>query len=205
VKRFVFAASSAAYGDIPAERKSEDLPPSPLSPYAVQKLAGEAYCQVFFRLYGLETIALRYFNVFGPRQDPNSQYAAVVPRFITAFLRGESPIIYGDGAQSRDFTYVENVVHANLLACTAPREAAGEVYNVACGEQVGVKTLAVRIREILGVDVPITHVDARPGDVRHSLADLAKARRLLGYEPRVAFRDGLEKVVAWYRTRQDRH
>jgi nucleoside-diphosphate-sugar epimerase len=202
VKRFVYAASSAAYGNIQALWKSEDMPPDPLSPYAVQKLTGEMYCRVFHQLYGLETVALRYFNIFGPRQDPNSQYAAVIPKFITAFLAGEPPTIHGDGTQSRDFTHVDNVVHANLLACAAPREAVGQVYNTACGEQVSVKDLAYLIREILGSTVEAQYDEAQPGDVKHSLADLSKARRLLGYEPRVLFREGIRKTVAWYKTRQ---
>lgn len=200
VKRFVFAASSAAYGNIDAPEKSEDLPPSPLSPYAAQKLSGELYGQVFHRLYGLETVSLRYFNVFGPRQDPNSQYAAVVPKFITMMLAGEPPIIDGDGGQSRDFTFVENVVHANWLACTAPSAVAGQVVNAACGERIGVKQLAQCIREILGCDVAAVHGPARAGDVKHSLASLAKARALLGYEPVVPFAEGIRRTVAWYQS-----
>ncbi|MCX5757916.1 MAG: NAD-dependent epimerase/dehydratase family protein, partial [Candidatus Hydrogenedentes bacterium] len=199
VKRFVFAASSAAYGDIEAQEKSEDLPPSPLSPYAAQKLACELYCQVFHRLYGLETVALRYFNVFGPRQDPNSQYAAVVPKFITMMLNGDAPVIDGDGEQSRDFTFVENVVHANWLACTSLSGAAGQVINAACGERVGVKQRAQCVREILGCDGAAVHGPPRAGDVKHSLADLTKARALLGYEPVVPFAEGIRRTVAWYR------
>lgn len=199
VKRFVFAASSAAYGDLPTLPKLEDMPTNPLSPYAVQKLASEAYCRLFFTLYGLETISLRYFNVFGPRQDPTSQYAAVVPAFITMLLRGEAPTIDGDGEQSRDFTFVENVIHANLLACHAPREAAGEVYNIACGEQISVNTLARLIAEVIGTNVKAKHGPARPGDVKHSLAGIDKAKKLLGFEPIVGFREGLEKVIPTYR------
>lgn len=201
VKRFVFAASSAAYGDNPKLPKTEDLVPSPLSPYAVQKVAGEHYCRIFHSLYGFETVALRYFNVFGPRQDPQSQYAAVVPKFITMFLRNEAPVIDGDGAQSRDFTYIANVVHANLLACHAPKEAAGQVFNIACGEQISVKELAEQVQRMTGATVAAAHGPARAGDVKHSRADIAKARRLLGFEPVVPFQASLERVVEWYRAR----
>ena len=199
VRRFVFAASSAAYGDLPTLPKLEDMDTNPLSPYAVQKLASEMYCRLFYTLYGLETISLRYFNVFGPRQDPKSQYAAVVPAFITMFLRGEAPTIDGDGEQSRDFTYVANVIHANLLACVAPKEAVGEVYNIACGEQISVNTLANTIREVVGAKVEAKHGPARAGDVKHSRAGIDKAQRLLGFEPQIGFREGLEHVIAFYR------
>lgn len=202
VKRFVYAASSSAYGDAPVAVKTEDLPAAPLSPYAVQKHAGELYCQVFHRLYGLETVCLRYFNVFGPRQDPKSQYAAVVPLFVTAVLRGESPTIYGDGEQARDFTYIYNVIHANLLACEAPAEAAGQVFNTACGAQTSVNDLARLIMEILGREVPLNYQPARAGDVKNSLADVSKAERLLGYRPVLSFREGLEKTIAWYKERE---
>jgi len=198
VRRFVYAASSSAYGDTPVPVKSEELPPSPLSPYAIQKLAGEMYCQVFYRLYGLETICLRYFNVFGPRQDPHSQYAAVVPLFITRLLHGGSPTIHGDGEQARDFTYVDNVVNANLLGCSAPQEAVGEVYNAACGQQISINELASMLKDLLGSDVPVEHDAPSPGDVRNSLADLSKAQRLMGYEPVVHIKEGLERVVEWY-------
>jgi len=203
VRRFVYAASSAAYGDTPTLPKHEDMTPSPLSPYAVQKVAGEMYGRLFHSLYGLETVALRYFNVFGPRQDPNSEYAAVIPKFITRLLRGESPTIYGDGTQSRDFTYVDNVVHANLLACRAPAAAAGGVYNVACGESIDLNTLAALIKEITGSPGGVIHEPARAGDVKHSLADIARARAALGYEPVTLFRAGLEKVIGWYRGRME--
>ena len=202
VERFVFAASSAAYGDLPTLPKAEDMPTNPLSPYSVQKLTGEMYCRIFFSLYGLPTIALRYFNVFGPRQDPASQYAAAVPLFVTRLLANRAPTIYGDGEQSRDFTPVDNVIQANLLACEAPKEAFGEVYNIACGERISVNRLASLIRDIVGTETPFEYADARPGDVKHSLADIGKARRLLGYAPQVSFRDGLERVIAWYRARQ---
>jgi len=201
VKRFVYAASSSAYGNVAALLKCEDMPPNPLSPYAIQKFTGEQYCQVFHRLYGLETVALRYFNVFGPRQDPKSQYAAVVPLFVTSILKGQSPTIYGDGEQARDFTFVENVVHANLLACTAPKEAAGEVFNTACGAQTTVNGLAQMIMEALGVEVSINYEPARAGDVKNSMADLSKTERLLGYQPVVPFREGLERAITWYKSR----
>lgn len=204
VKRFVYAASSAAYGDLPVLPKSEDLETRPLSPYAVQKLAGEMYARLFHTLYGLETVSLRYFNVFGPRQDPASEYAAVIPRFITRLLGGAPPLIYGDGEQSRDFTYVDNVVHANLLACTAPSAAAGETFNIACGDRVSLNRLAALIAECLGVDHAPEYAPARPGDVKHSLADIGKARRLLGYAPVTEFREGLEKAIAWYRAQRGR-
>ena len=201
VKRFVFAASSAAYGDNPASPKREDMLVGPLSPYAVQKVTGELYCRMFYTLYGLETVALRYFNVFGPRQDPNSQYAAVVPRFITMFLRNEAPVIDGDGEQSRDFTFVANVIHANLLACEAPSAAAGQVFNIACGERISVNELARQVREQVGAKVEAEHGPARIGDVKHSLADIDKARRLLGFEPVALFDEGMKRVVAWYKAR----
>ena len=201
VKRFVFAASSAAYGDNPVSPKREDMLVSPLSPYAVQKITGELYCRMFYSLYGLETIALRYFNVFGPRQDPNSQYAAVVPRFITMFLRNEAPVIDGDGEQSRDFTFVANVIHANLLACEAPSAAAGQVFNIACGERISVNELARQVRAQVGAQVEAEHGPARIGDVKHSLADIDKARGLLGFEPVALFDDGMKRVVAWYKAR----
>lgn len=198
VRRFVFAASSAAYGDSPRLPKSEDMPPSPLSPYAAQKVAGEMYCRLFYTLYGLETVALRYFNVFGPRQDPNSEYAAVIPKFVRAVMEARRPVIFGDGEQSRDFTYVQNVIEANLLACTAGPDAAGEVINVACGERVTLNALAAAIQDALGRQVGVEYAAPRPGDIKHSLADIAKARRLLGYNPGVSFREGLERTVAWY-------
>jgi nucleoside-diphosphate-sugar epimerase len=202
VRRFVFAASSAAYGDSERLPKVEDMPPNPLSPYAAQKLAGEMYCRLFYTLYGLETVALRYFNVFGPRQDPNSEYAAVIPKFVRAVMEGRRPRIFGDGEQSRDFTYVENVVAANLLACSAGPEAAGEAINIACGERITLNALAADIQDALGSRTGVEHADPRPGDIKHSLADIAKARGLLRYNPGVSFREGLERTVAWY-TRAD--
>lgn len=199
VKRVVYAGSSSVYGDTENLLKTESMPPNPKSPYAVGKLTAEYYCKVFYTLYGLETVTLRYFNVFGPRQDPASQYAAVMPLFVTAMLDGRRPVIYGDGLQSRDFTYVENVVRANILACTAPG-AAGEVINVACGRRTTVLDIARYIAEIVGVNIQPEHTSPRIGDVRHSLADITKARRLLGYEPAVDIREGLARTTDWYRS-----
>lgn len=194
VRRVVYASSSSVYGANPELPKHEDMPTLPISPYAVAKLAGEGYCRAFGEVYGLETVAIRYFNVFGPRQDPRSQYAAVIPNFITALLRGERPTIHGDGEQSRDFTYVENVVGANLLAAEAT-DVAGGVYNVACGERVTLNELHAELRQLTDVDLDPLHGPARTGDVRHSLADISAARRDLGYEPSVTLRDGLERTV----------
>jgi nucleoside-diphosphate-sugar epimerase len=197
VKRFVFAASSAAYGDTPTLPKHEDMPVNPQSPYAVQKVAGEHYCKVFHQTMGVPTVALRYFNVFGPRQDPKSEYAAVVPRFVTAALRGEPVTIYGDGQQSRDFTPVASAVAANLLACTRD-EAVGHVINVARGERLTLLELVGRIGEIVGRKVEIRHDPPRSGDIKHSLADISRARALLGYEPG-PLDEALQRVVEHYR------
>jgi len=199
VKRFVYASSSSAYGDNPVLPKVETMTTSPLSPYAVSKLAGEHYCRVFHGLYGLETVALRYFNVFGPRQDPTSQYAAVVPNFVTAVLAGRAPIIYGDGLQSRDFTFIDNVVQANLDACTRP-EAGGQSINIAAGEQNSLLQLLEQLGSVLGSKPDPEFRPARAGDVRHSYADVSKARQLLGYAPAVNFRDGLARTVEYYRS-----
>jgi UDP-N-acetylglucosamine/UDP-N-acetyl-alpha-D-glucosaminouronate 4-epimerase len=198
VRRFVFASSSSVYGDTPTLPKSEDLPTDPLSPYAVSKLAAERYCRVFHRLYGLETVCLRYFNVFGPRQDPASEYSAVIPKFITTMLRGESPVVHGDGSQSRDFSYIANVVQANLLAAEAPG-VGGEVFNIACGERASLLDLVAGLNQILGTSIEPTFTAARPGDVKHSLADISRAERLLGYQPLVRFQQGLALTVDWYR------
>lgn len=198
VKRFVYAASSSAYGDTPTLPKVETIRPDPLSPYAVGKLVGEHYCSVFAKVYGLETIALRYFNVFGPQQDPASQYAAAIPAFVTAILRDQPPTIYGDGEQSRDFTYIDNVVHANLLAARA-KKTAGQVVNVACGEAVTVNAIIAMINRLLGKSVKPNYVPARVGDVKHSLADITAARKLIDFEPVVPFREGLERSIDWYR------
>ena len=197
VKRFVYAGSSSAYGNTPTLPKVETMPGRPMSPYAIAKYTGELYCQAFYRLYGLETVVLRYFNIFGPYQDPGSPYSAVIPKFIGALLRGEAPVIHGDGTQSRDFTYIDNAVEANLLACTAD-EAAGEVINCACGERTDLNTLAAMLGEIVGVDTTPRYEAARAGDVQHSLADMDKARKLLGFTPRVSLREGLAKTAAWY-------
>jgi len=198
VRRFVYAASSSAYGDSPVMPKVESMPVSPLSPYAVAKLVGEYYCRVFSGVFGLETVSLRYFNVFGPYQDPSSQYAAAIPAFVTAILAGRPPVVYGDGEQSRDFTYVDNVVEANLLAARAPKTQ-GEVLNIACGASVTVNQIIRWINDILGADVQPRYDPPRPGDVRHSLADITLARSIIGYEPIVPFRRGLEDAIAWYR------
>jgi len=198
VKRVVCASSSSVYGDAPTLPKTEEMRPAPLSPYAVSKLAGEYYCQVFYQVYGLETVALRYFNVFGPRQDPTSQYAAVIPKFVTAMLRDEQPVIYGDGEQSRDFSYVTNVVQANLLAATAPG-VGGQVFNIACGRRYNVLELVATINRILGTDITPVHSAPRAGDVRHSLADIARAREMLGYQVEVEFKEGLRRLIAWYK------
>ena len=198
VKRFVYAASSAAYGDTPTLPKVETMAPNPLSPYAVGKLVGEYYCSVFSKVFGLQTIALRYFNVFGPHQDPASQYAAAIPAFVTAILRDQPPTIYGDGEQSRDFTYVDNVVQANLLAARA-KETHGEVVNIACGEAVTVNAIVGMINRLLGKNVKPIYAPARPGDVKHSLADITAAKKLIGFQPVLLFREGLEKSIDWYR------
>jgi UDP-glucose 4-epimerase len=200
VRRVVCASSSSVYGDSPTLPKQEDMPTLPKSPYAVSKLAGEGYCRAFTEVFGLETVCLRYFNVFGPRQDPTSQYAAVVPLFITAMLQSESPTVYGDGHQSRDFTYVSNVVHANLLAATASG-VAGQVFNVACGQRHTLLDLIAILNQILGSHISSVHTTPRPGDVRHSLADITAVQEALGYQSEVDFREGLRRTVAWYRGR----
>jgi nucleoside-diphosphate-sugar epimerase len=194
VRRVVFASSSSIYGADKTLPKREDLPSMPISPYAVAKQAGEAYCRSFSNVYGLETVALRYFNVFGPRQDPLSQYSAVIPRFITALLRGESPVVYGDGEQSRDFTYIDNVVDANLRAAAA-EGVEGQTFNIACGDRISLNRLLEEIRGIVGSDVEATYRDPRQGDVKHSLADISRAREQLGYEPLVGFNEGLQRTV----------
>lgn len=198
VKRFIYAASSSAYGDTETLPKTEEMPVSPLSPYAVSKLTGEYYCSVYYTVYGLPTISLRYFNVFGPRQDPNSQYAAVIPIFISSLLKGERPTIFGDGEQSRDFTFVTNVVNANILASRC-EEAAGQVLNVACGERYTLNELFAILRQMINEDIDPIYSDPRPGDVKHSQADISRAKEVLRYEPGVSFEEGLEKTVEWYR------
>ncbi|MEK7650274.1 MAG: SDR family oxidoreductase [Patescibacteria group bacterium] len=199
VKRFIYAASSAAYGDSPVMPKEEAMPVAPKSPYAVQKLTGEYYCQNFYTLHKLETVCLRYFNVFGPNQDPSSAYSAVIPVFIKQMLRGERPVIYGDGSTSRDFTYVANNVEANLLACVAGNECAGEVINIACGYEISLNELVERINKILGTNIQPRYEAERVGDVKHSLADITKAKKLLNYAPFISFDEGLAKTVEFYR------
>ena len=200
VRRVVYAASSSAYGDQPTLPKAEQMLPDPLSPYAVAKLVGEYYCQVFTRVYGLETVSLRYFNVFGPRQDPSSQYSGVVSRFISALLGDEQPVIFGDGEQSRDFTYVDNVVAANLSAANA-RGASGKVINVANGERITLNELLAELKDLTGKqDVSAEYRESRVGDVRHSLADNSMARELLGYEVKVDLREGLKRTIDWWKS-----
>jgi nucleoside-diphosphate-sugar epimerase len=199
VKRFVYAASSSAYGDTPTLPKVESMPVNPLSPYAAAKLMCEYYCSVFYKVYGLETIALRYFNVFGPQQDPTSQYAAAIPAFVTSILKDKPPVIYGDGEQSRDFTFIDNVVEANLLAGRA-KQTKGEVINIACGEAVTVNEIIKMINEFVGKNVKPNYVPSRKGDVKHSLADITLAKKLIGYKPVVLFKDGLKKAIEWYRS-----
>lgn len=194
VKRFVFASSSSIYGDNPVSPKVETMAPNPKSPYAVAKLGAETYCRVFHQIYGLETVALRYFNVFGPNQDPNSQYAAVIPKFLRLLLRGERPTIFGDGETSRDFTFVENNVNANLLACEAPG-VGGQVYNIACGGSYTLKELVTGLNKILGTQIEPEFAPSRAGDIRHSKADISKAEKELGYRPTVDFYTGLQRLV----------
>ena len=197
IKRFVYAASSSAYGDTPTLPKVETMRPAPLSPYAVGKLVGEYYCSVFSNVYGLETIALRYFNVFGPQQDPKSQYAAAIPAFVTSILKDQPPTIYGDGEQSRDFTYIDNVVEANLLAARAPKTN-GEVINIACGQVITVNQIIEMINKSLGKNVKPNYVAERPGDIKHSLADITAATKLINFKPVISFEDGLQKAIEWY-------
>lgn len=200
VKRVVYASSSSVYGDTPVLPKREEMPCAPISPYAVSKYAGELYAKSFSKVLGLETVSLRYFNVFGPRQHPTSQYAAVIPKFIRAMLQGEPPVIFGDGKQSRDFTYIDNVVSANLLACKAPAEkASGHAFNVAAGKSFSLNELYTLLQELTGFDKPPSHVAPRGGDVRDSLADTSPAQQALGYKTLVDFKDGLRRTVDWYR------
>lgn len=198
VKRLVFASSSAVYGNAPGFPRTETIHPAPLSPYAVQKLTAEHYLRIFYELYGLETVSLRYFNVFGPHQDPDSEYAAVIPRFIKAFVTGTPPTVYGDGEQSRDFTYVDNVVYGNLLAVEA-KDAPGRIMNLACGGQLTLNQLLILLRQITGSDVEAVHTDPRPGDVRHSWADITLSEQVLNYETRVPLDEGLRKAVDYFR------
>lgn len=201
VRRVVYASSSSVYGDQdPDSAKVETMKPEPISPYAVSKLSAEQYGQVFHTVYGLETVALRYFNVFGPRQDPASEYAAVIPKFILALLNEEAPTVHGDGEQTRDFTYVGNVVSGNLLAASAPAEkAAGQVFNLATNHQASLNELVRLLKGLMDSTVEPVHTEPRIGDIKHSLADVEKARAALGYEPQISFREGLRRTVGWYR------
>jgi nucleoside-diphosphate-sugar epimerase len=203
VKRFVYAASSSAYGDSAALPKIETMSAKPLSPYAVTKLTGEYYCQIFGTIYGLSAVSLRYFNIYGPRQDPKSEYAAVVPRMISALIRNQHGTIYGDGSQSRDFTYIEDCVRAVLSASAAPAEVSGEVINVSYGANVTVNELYRKIAGLLGKPDSPAYEKSRAGDVKHSLADIGKAKRLLGYEPEFGIDRGLEKTIAWWKTTEN--
>ncbi len=200
VKRVVYAASSSAYGDTPTLPKVETMTPTPLSPYAIAKLTGEMYARAFTQLYGLSTISLRYFNVFGPRQDPTTQYAGVIAKFCTCAIEGKPYPVFGDGEQSRDFTYVENVVHANLLAAHAKLDGATMV-NIACGERTTLNQLITLLNELTHQNLPAHYGPARAGDVRHSQADITRAGKLLGYEPRVDIREGLRRTLEWYRNK----
>jgi len=200
VKRVVYAASSSAYGDTPTLPKHEEMKPDPISPYAVAKLAGEQYMISFYRCYGLETVCLRYFNVFGPRQDPSSPYSGVLAKFITLMQRGEQPTIYGDGEQSRDFTYIDNAVEGNLLACSAPAsQAAGQVFNVATGRRVTLNETFRLLQGLISFSGTPIYGPERGGDIKHSLADISKAEARLGYKPKVDFEEGLRRTVEWYR------
>lgn len=195
IKKVIFSSSSAVYGDTPTLPKREDMSINPMSPYAITKATGEMYCGVFQELYGLQTVCLRYFNVFGPRQDPNSQYAAVIPKFITAILNYESPVIYGDGEQSRDFTFVKNVVDANILSCESKKTG---VFNIACGRRITINQLVDYINEILGKEIKSIHAEPRPGDIKHSLADISKAKDF-GYNPKYGFKKELITTVEWFK------
>jgi len=197
VRRFVYAASSSAYGDTEVLPKNEEMPADPLSPYALQKWVGERYCKLYHELYGLETVSLRYFNVFGPGQDPYSEYSAVIPKFTTKILAKEPITVYGNGEQSRDFTYIDNVVDANMLGLRAPN-APGEVCNIGCGQRVTLNELIRILEELLGVQANVIYAAAKPGDVRHSLADITKAARVLGYVPKTAIEEGLRRTIEAY-------
>jgi UDP-glucose 4-epimerase len=202
VRRVIYAASSSAYGDTAVLPKVETMPTQPLSPYAVAKLAGEHMMRVFASLYPIETLSLRYFNVFGPRQDPASQYAAVIPKFVTAALDDENPPVFGDGEQTRDFCFIDNVVSANLLAASSPNKLAGQTVNIACGERISLNALLGYLSEEVGHPVVAQYEPARRGDVRDSLADITAARQLLGYAPRVKVREGLKRTVADFRAKR---
>ena len=200
LKRIVFSASSAAYGNQPVSPKVETMPVLPVSPYAASKAACEGYLQAYSAAYGMEAVSLRYFNVFGPRQDPNSAYAAVIPAFVSALLKGKSPTIYGDGEQSRDFCFVENVCRANWLGMTVPGDRCdGRPINIACNRQTTLNQIYAKLKSLLGVNIDPIFTDDRPGDVKHSLADITRAKEVLGYEPRVYFEEGLERAIDWYK------
>jgi len=201
VRRLVYAASSAAYGDAPELPKIETQPPAPISPYGASKLAGEYYLQVYAQAFGLETVSLRYFNVFGPRQDPKSEYAAVIPKFITAALAGQTPRIFGDGSQSRDFCHIDNIIEANFKAASAPAaQVSGQVFNIACGVATDLNQVVAVIGDILGKKIEARHEPERAGDIKHSYADIGKARQRLGYNASVSFADGLRRTLDWYRS-----
>ena len=201
VKRVVYAASSSAYGDQPTLPKHEAMTPDPISPYAVAKYSGEMYMKSFYRCYGLETVSLRYFNVFGPRQDPKSEYAAVIPKFITAALAGQTPRIFGDGTQSRDFCHIDNIIEANFKAASAPAaQVSGQVFNIACGVATDLNQVVAVISDILGKKIEPRHEAERAGDIKHSYADIGKARQRLGYTASVSFADGLRRTLEWYRS-----
>jgi len=202
VKRVIYAGSSSVYGDTPELPKKEDMKPHPLSPYAVTKLTGEYYCKVFSDVYGLETVTIRYFNVFGPRQNPESQYAAVIPKFIDAFLKGESPIVFGDGEQTRDFTFVDNVVYANIL-CSKAKKTAGEVINIATSSRISLNELISILKKITGRNIDPVYTNPREGDIKHSLADISRAKNLIGYKPIVSLEQGLIKTVQWMEAYRD--
>ncbi len=198
VKRVVFASSSSVYGDSPTLPKEESMVPSPKSPYAAQKLIGEQYMKMFYDLYGLETISLRYFNVFGPRQDPTSFYSGVIPKFINKIQSGENPVIFGDGSQSRDFSYISNVIDANILACKA-KKTRGEIVNIACGQRITVNELVLKINRFLKTDVSAVYEKEQAGDVKHSLADISRAEKILKYVPKTYFDEGLKKTIEWHK------
>lgn len=203
VKRLVFAASSSAYGETPTLPKVESMPPAPISPYGVTKYVGELYGQAFLKCYGLETVSLRYFNIFGPRQDPASPYSGVLAKFCTAFLEDTPPVVFGDGEQTRDFTFVDNAVHANLLACEAPN-VAGKVFNVGCGGRISLNQVLAALGKVTGKPLQAQYDPPREGDIRDSQADISEARRYLGYEPQVGFAEGLELTFGWYRESQQK-
>jgi nucleoside-diphosphate-sugar epimerase len=197
VKRVIYASSSSVYGDTPTLPKREEMPPHPLSPYALQKYIGEQYCRLFYQLYGLDSVSLRYFNIFGPKQDPNSVYSAVIPRFIDALIHDRPPVIYGDGEQSRDFTFIENVVQANLLAMSAGH-LRGEAMNIACGKRISLNQLLKILKKILGSKLAPIYQEPRKGDVRHSLADIRKSKKSINYMPKVGTEEGLNKTVEFF-------